>query len=280
MNAISYSIFGYNIKNENCYKFESYLMYFTLVIRMNKLLYPGWINVLNIDKNTYESEYKPIFDHLLKNKWIHLNVHESEPICKAMLWRLEPIFMGYDNVLCRDVDSIACYKESAAVQVWMDLNKKALHAITDSISHNITLMGGMIGIKSDWLKERLNANTWEELINKRTGLDYSIKGADQDFLNSVILPKVSDSITEHYFLGMPQSFRGHCFVGEHIVDHIEVKDISPDLKETNDLVSHIGQSGFILEPVIKFFERRGILDNDIAEIEKQFKEVYHWWLKK
>lgn len=281
MNCLSYSIFGYNNKHEDCYDFTSFLRYLTLIVRMNSLLYPGWTNVLNIDKKTYESEFKELFDFLDSKGWIKLNIHaETDPLCKAMLWRLEPIWMDYDYVLCRDIDSLGCYKEAAAVQEWMDNPTKAMHAMTDSVSHTINLMGGMIGFKTDHFKMRSQADSWQHLLNMSgiKNINYNKKGADQDFLNSTCLYMVGDSIIEHFFEGHPQTWKGGCYVGEHIVSHVVVRDIPADLKETNNLVCHIGQAGFILEPVLKFFDRKGILNNEIADIEKKFNKVYHWWL--
>lgn len=281
MNCISYSLFGYKNKHDDCYDFTSFLRYLTLVIRMNKLLYPNWVNLVNMDRNTYESEYKEIFDFLSDKGWMKLNIHnQTDPLCKSMLWRLEPVWMGYEYVLCRDMDSLACYKEAAAVQEFTELGTKSIHAMTDSVSHGITLMGGMIGIKSDSFRIRTSAGSWQHLLNMCAikNLDYNKKGADQDFLNSTVLPMMGDSMVEHFFLGHPQSFRGTCKVGIGIVDGVVVKDIPDELKETNYLISHIGQAGFILEPVLKFFVRQDLLENEISQVEKKYPNIFHWWL--
>lgn len=278
-NAISYSLFGYEQRHENCYDFKSYLRYFTLVIRMNKLLYPDFENVLHIDSKTLNSEFNEIFKTLEAKGWVKLVEQPNDtPLCKAMLWRLKPAFIhgDYDVVLCRDLDSLACYKERAAVYHFQNLGTKTVHAMTDSVSHTIALMGGMIGVKSDYIRERVNANTWDDFMRNAKDINFTVKGSDQDFLNRFVLPKVSDSMVEHYFLGMPQSFRGECYVGQHIVDNIKVPNLKHELRESNLLVNHIGQAGFITEPVLNFFNKFGVLKNEIWELESKFNDVFYW----
>jgi hypothetical protein len=205
-----------------------------------------------------------------------LNNHKETPeLCKAMLWRLEPIFQGYDRVICRDIDSIEMYKGRAAVQVW-DKSDKICHVITDSVSHNIVMMGGLVGFKLHTFKDRCGAVYFDELMLKGKEIDFNAKGADQTFLNKKMLPGFADSLCEHYFLGMPQSFRSMCFVGQHIVDDVIVDGIPSELKESNHLVNHIGQAGFNMDAAIVFFKKFGIFECEMSDIEKQFPNIYYW----
>lgn len=140
MKAISYSLFGYNkARQENCFDFNSYLRGLMISLRMNRLIMPEWVTVLNTDKSTYEA-FKDLFD----NCGIEVLIHEDAPLCKAMLWRLKPVYemkdgqWKYSHVLCRDLDSPITWREAKCVQYW--LNKgTAIHAITDSVSHNIPM---------------------------------------------------------------------------------------------------------------------------------------------
>lgn len=277
-NCLSYALFGYSRdKHKDCYDFNSYLRYFALIIRMNKLLYPGWETVLHVDSQTYRSQYKPYFDKLNDGRHIALTeVTATDPLCKAMLWRLKPAFSEeYNVVLCRDVDSLEHYKSRAAVELFTKNGTKTLHAMTDSISHNIPLMGGMIGVIASHFRNRSGASSWDALM-RQAGNDFNKKGSDQDFLNSNLLPRVSDSMMEHYFLGMRQSHRGDCRIGYDIMDDVVVEGIPFELKESNHLVNHIGQSGFALEPVFKFYEKHNVMKGELFEIEKEFSEVFYW----
>lgn len=278
INCLSYALFGYDrAKQVNCYDFNSYLRYFSLILRMNKLLYPGWDTVLHIDTQTYRSPFKTYFDKLNDGGHIVMyEVTETDPLCKAMLWRLKPAFEEkYNVVLCRDVDSLECYKGRAAVHEWMKNGTKTLHCMTDSVSHNIPLMGGMLGVMSPYFRERSGASSWNAMLRQAHN-DFSKKGSDQDFLNANILPRVSDSMVEHYFLGMPQSFKGSCLVGQHIMDNVVVEGIPFELKESNHLVNHIGQSGFAPEPVFKFFEKHAVMKGPVFDIEREFSDVFYW----
>lgn len=133
-------------------------------------------------------------------------------------------------------------------------------------------MGGMIGLKSYDIRLLFNANTLDELIAIGGEIDYTRKGSDQDFLNRVILPRVADSITEHYVKGLPNSFRADY---HNTID--EVTPLDPQLKETDNLGWHIGASGFQVDATVQWLNKMdgGIYD----DIEKQFPEVFYWHLK-
>ena len=205
---MSYSLFGYGQKYDNCFSFDSYLSGLMLSLRFNKLLYPSWHNILQLDKVTHEA-YEYLFSSLEKIEALKIEINEEAPLCKAMLWRLKPIFWGkadeseFTHVICRDLDSLSTYREVQAVKTWID-NDKAAHAIADSVSHTIPMLGGMIGFRPSEFTARTGIKSFENLIalNK---FDMSVKGADQKFLNQIVYPHFSemgnDSITQHYFKG-------------------------------------------------------------------------------
>src|SRR3990167_1516722 len=170
MKAIAYSLFGFNkAKYENCFTFDSYLSGLMLSIRFNRLVYPDWITVLETDTSTYTA-YAPLFSYLSDRNILRIEKNGNDSaLCEAMLWRLKPIYWKdgserweFSHVLCRDLDSLSTYREAQAVQVWMN-HDKAMHAITDSVSHDIALMGGMIGVRPDYFSARTNTNSYEEL---------------------------------------------------------------------------------------------------------------------
>jgi len=279
MNAIGYSIFGANKQHDNCFSFQSYLRGLSLNLRMAALIYPKFHIHIAVDESTYNSGYKTFFDyHNENNAQIHVTVVKDQPLCLMMLQRLLPIFTGYDRVICRDIDSLITYRERQAVEYWIKTGR-VCGAITDSISHTIPLMGGMVSFISDGLRQRLGVNTFDELIKLGGNIDYARKGSDQDFLNRIILPKVSDSIVEHFILGMPQTFRGFCF--NYIQDE-PISDIPPILKDSNLLVNHIGQSGMIEMPVLNFFEKylTGVQKDYYNRGDETLPEVFYWLKEK
>lgn len=280
--AISYSLFGYNQQYENCYEFRSYLRGLHLNIRIAELLYPTWRVVVNADQTVGDSPYAGYLLALELCGKIELLKHPTSHLCSMMLYRLYPIFLNegkkpkYERVLCRDTDSLLSYRERQAVAYW-ERGPKMAHAITDSVSHSVTLMGGMIGFQSGPFRDRIGVKSFGELLALSQGIDFNRKGADQDFLNRYVLPKVADSITEHFVLGHPQTFRGDCHNFIHDIDLKEI-GVGDELKETNGYGFHIGAAGMQVDAVVKFLQKYG-KDNEYWEsIEKQYPSIFYWML--
>lgn len=273
-NAISYSLFGYQHKHDNCFSFATYLQSLSFNLKMAELVYPGWKINLVLDDETYNSPFKEYFDYHISSGVLSVDVHKKDDLCMMMLRRLQPVLSGkYDRLLCRDIDSLVSYRERQAVEYWIRTGR-IMHAITDSVSHGIALMGGMIGVMCKEFRERMGP-TLEEFEAKGSGINYKIKGADQVFLNKYVLPKIADSMVEHYVRGMPQSFRGECY---NFIQDIAIPDVPEEMRESNDLIVHIGQAGFIMPPVILFLNKH--LPKARHEyhnaIEDKFKELFYW----
>lgn len=278
MKVICYSLFGYErAKSDSCFDFNSYLRGLMINIRMNRLLFPDWEINLQTDEATYEAWGK-LFDRLP----ITVEVHQNKvPLTLAMLWRLRPVFemeegkWKYSHVLCRDLDSIATYREAQAVKYWMNRDK-TIHAITDSVSHDLPLLGGMIGVRPDYFTEKVGAKTWKQLIDKNNSFPWEQKGSDQAFLNQVVYPcvaqKGTDSITQHYVLGMANTFLSDYH--NHIQD-MEL-DIPFELKESNDCCGHIGSAGYYNGQTSRFINKHADKFLDLIEIEKDYADLFSW----
>lgn len=281
-NAIAYSLFGYGQHHENCYEFRSYLRGLHLNIRIAELLYPGWTVVVIADETVGKSPYAEYMLKLNTDNKIELVKFPTAELCRMMLYRLCPMFFNegktpkYERVLCRDTDSLLSYRERQAVEYWCRGPKMA-HSICDSVSHTIALMGGMCSFMSGPFRDRMGVQSFDELLTLSQGIDFNRKGADQDFLNRYVLPKVADSITEHFVLGHPQTFRGDC---HNFIHDINLKEIgvADELKETNGYGFHIGASGFQTDAVVKFLQKHG-KDNEYWEaLEKQYPSIFYWHL--
>jgi len=292
MKAIVYSLFGKEEERQsNCFNFNSYLRGLMINIRLNKLLFPDWTTLIELDKNVYSKYYK-LFNDLKDGGWADFRVNEPEPLTKAMLWRLKPCFEltsgfpTWDYILCRDLDSPATYREAQAVKYWMNRDKAA-HAITDSVSHDVPMLGGMIGFIPRYFRDRTNISEWSQMF-KDVNIDFSRKGADQDFLTRYIYPNFakhgSDSITQHYFKGMPNSYlsdyqtclcdaiKGH---EPHCIHNIEL-DIPLEMKEANGLAGHIGAAGFYTTTTYNFLTKHRDKFEELYEIEKDYPMEFHW----
>lgn len=282
MRAISYSLFGIDReKDPNCFDFDCYCRGLVINIRFNRILYPNWINVLNVDQATYQSKYGRIFNWFQNKGLLRIDIQNNNtPLTLAMLWRFKTVFSythpewDFTHVLCRDIDSVATYREAQAVQQWIEEGKTA-HCITDSISHNIPMMGGMIGFKPGDLSSRLGMNKYEDVIGMSSGINFARKGADQDFLNRYIYPKVAESVTEHFVLGMPHNLAE--VNGRHYsIPDVPVEGVPEVYKITNTCAGHIGAAGFYETPTIKFLRHHDPYEKEYAEIEKAFPQLFFW----
>lgn len=290
--AVSYSLFGYSKPTPpNTFEFNSYLRGMMINVRINRIIYPDWTTVIHTDKETYTSKYQPIFDWLIDHALIEVKICQSnEALCRAMLWRLMPAFerlwdesaqgfkgWKYTHVLCRDIDSICTYREAQAVSIWMK-EKKPLHCITDSVSHNIAMMGGMIGMTTEHFAERMGVATWDQMMDLGGNIDYSRKGSDQDFLNRYVYPRFAaqgeSNVTEHFVLGMVRN------LPEENGRHYSIEDIAMPIdakyKEINNCCGHVGSSGYYENVMVKFLNTLDPYREQYKEIEKQFSNIFFW----
>lgn len=289
MKAISYSLFGYDRdRYDNCFDHASYVRSMHLCIRLNRILFPNWKIVLNIDEASYNSPYKAIYDWHQNKGFIQISLFPNgEPLCKAMLRRVETIFSythpdwDYTHIICRDLDSIPTYREAQMVQEWVD-EDKAMHCITDSVSHTIPMLGGLIGFRPGYIKDLLQLNTtpelsFDKLLSLAPDIDYRRKGSDQDFLNRVMYPKLCTNSTEHFIKGRPHDLiEGN---GRHYsVPDIELDHVDEKYKATNLLAGHAGAAGFYEAPTMKFLYYDDPYKKDYEELEtmKGFERIFYW----
>lgn len=289
MKAIVYSLFGYGKERQaNCFDFNSYIRGLMINIRMNRLLFPEWNVVLETDSTTYEA-----FKYLFDNIGITVNVNKPDPLCLAMLWRLKPVFeqepnqdWKYTHILCRDLDSPPTWRDAQAVEYWIKRDK-ALHAITDSVSHNLPLLGGMIGVRPAYFTERVG-QSWEDMISIGREIDFNRKGSDQTFLNKYIYPAFakpgSDSITQHYFNGMGNTFLGDfrtCTCPPtaghepHCINNVEL-NLPFEYSESNSVAGHIGAAGAYTGALFKFLHRYKDQFKDLIEVEEEYPTIFYW----
>lgn len=283
MRAISYAVFGVGKETpDGCFVVESYIRGFAINVIINRILYPEWVNVLNIDHDTY-NKYQSIFDFFEAKGLVNIIFHDgSEPLCKKMLWRMYPVFetgadgWKYDHVICRDADSVGTFREAQAVTQWIQ-EDKAIHCITDSISHNIPMMGGMIGLRPRYVTDNAltGAKTWQQMLDLAPDIKYNRKGSDQDFLNRAIYPKCANSATEHFVLGMVHNLaEGN---GRHYsIPDIDVPGVSREYITLNDLGGHIGCSGYYETPAIKFFTTQDPFREEYKGMQRQYPQVFFW----
>jgi hypothetical protein len=278
--AISYSIFNANDSHE----FYSYLRGLWLNMRLNRLIYPTWTTVVIADDSVINSRFSPLI------KWMEQQADVKvypfpygQPLCRAMLQRMAVPFISgkdgweYSHVLFRDTDSIPTYREAQAVAVWLR-EGTTVHCITDSISHTIPLMGGMVGVRVDDFSFRMKANSLSELLAKsKLGLDYNIKGTDQTFMNEVIWPEVSKhdspSYTAHWIKGLVGGNQNSQY---NYIEDIVLEDVPLEYKELNLCCGHIGSAGYYSDELVRFLFKHDIYREQYLDIERQYPQLFYW----
>jgi len=128
-------------------------------------------------------------------------VDRDDPLCKAMLWRLLPLFDDdVDYVFCREMDAVPRIKEREACEDFIKTGF-ALHSINDNKAH-IGMMGGLCGFQVKGFREHIPYETWDDMIiDAPDDLDWSKHLADQSFLNARIWWSLQDSTLLHRFAG-------------------------------------------------------------------------------
>lgn len=284
---ISYALFGYGKgRRPNCFEFGDYLRGVATNIRFARLLYPDWIIRVHVDRDTDIGCGK-----ILRDLGIEVVVCPDAPLTKAMLWRLMPCFdTEVEYTICRDLDSPLTFREAQAVHQFIE-SGKAAHAINDSVSHNIPMMGGMIGFWK-YIRDYTGFQTWNEMVESKKGIDYNNKGADQFFLCNYIYPKFAStdnhSIMHHYFLGYrPTEINAStltCSCRQDDSTHhkqgckldIDLPGVSDELRGTNDVCGHIGAAGAYTTVMNRFMHQYRELFSDLEVIERRYPDIFTW----
>jgi hypothetical protein len=288
--AVSYSLFGYGReKHKDCFDFHSYLRSMHICIRFNRILYSGWENVINMDEATYNSPYKKIFDWHQERGFIKIKLWPNNtPLCAAMLWRIATVFdydhpsWRYSHVICRDLDSISTYREAQMVKQWID-EDKAIHCITDSVSHDIAMLGGLCGFRPGYVNDALKltdnpSHVFEKLMERGAGIDFNVKGSDQKFLNDFVYnTSLAYSATEHFLLGRFRDRKEENGRHYSIDESIDI-GVPEFFKATNLLAGHCGAAGFYEIPTLRLLNRYDPYEKDYVDLETlpEYAQIFYW----
>ena len=255
MKAVSYSLFRHPAAAPFVWRAYVRGLYFN--VRMNRLLYPGWVTAVFLDDDT-ATRYGELFAAV----GAHVTAAGASPaLCEGMLWRMIPIFEPagrYSHVLCRDADAITTYREACAVTEWLG-SGKTVHALHDDPMHTIPLMGGMSGFDCQKLRAATGFSSWREMIT--TFGDLSQPFSDQTALNAHVYPRIQhDMLT-------------HDLTGGRTVD-ARAEGVDPRLWESNLTCRHIGSAGIVELETIRFFKRFDPQSHD--DLEKRYPEIFYW----
>lgn len=268
---ICFSVFGAsNVTPENEFEFNAYLRGFYFNVRFAKILYPDWEVHVEIDSRTF-SLYDNIFTGLKQYYGITLTINEMQPLCKSMFWRVKKAFMpDVDYIICRDADALVTYREAQAVKAFVDSGLD-VHGITDNLAHGIPLLGGMIGLRCQPLRDKFVL--WRVMADQVRDSTWP-RGMDQILISDLLYTKENRSKTFGHYL---QGYKGD---GEAIIkttiDDISLPGVDPKLWETNLCVRHIGSAGVVeLETMRQL--RRFTQETEFENIAKRYPKIFYWY---
>lgn len=262
MRVISYSLFG----DPSSFEFNWYLRGAYFNVRMNRILLPDFYTIVHTTPELIEKYWAfwQGLGQLNKNLTVQ-EEHNNPQRCEAMLWRMIPLFDTADLVLCRDLDSVTTYREANCIQQWL-MSGLPFHAINDNDAHG-GLMGGLVGFKTKEFRQLVPYKTFEQMIK---GVDLSLHGSDQNFLNKTIHPKIKHGLLLHKLKGAG-------------VQAARIETSVPSLIDrkywTSDLISrYIGSAGVIDFELMRWFHS---VDNDpkFDNFEKSFPQLFYWHWK-
>lgn len=223
-----------------------FVNYLRSLVRAHYAVYPDFQLWIHHDELAREFPYFKVLERMQERGLLKLiPMGPSEALCKSMMWRLLPIWnLSVDVVLCRDLDALSTPRERRAIDKWL-ASDRAISALHDSESHSsAALMGGMVGFRCEWMRERfVSWNAFIALAGKY-GIDLSQHDADQRLLNAAILPEAGDQIVyeDRQSLGAKDSY-------------------------IDQLTNHIG-GAFHVDPAVAWFKRNPEYCPKLKEIEE------------
>tara|TARA_R110000782_G_scaffold102791_5_gene190194 strand:+ start:26536 stop:27213 length:678 start_codon:yes stop_codon:yes gene_type:complete len=150
-----------------------------------KIVYPGWTCRYYVGQSTPEH----IIDLLKEFDNVEIVMMVADGDWTGMFWRFEAASdPNIDVLLVRDCDSRLWFREKAAVDEWL-ASDKVFHIMRDHEFHTAAIMGGMWGVKGDFLR---NMSHW---VSTYKGGNYW--QTDQQFLKIVVYPLIKEKAYTH-----------------------------------------------------------------------------------
>lgn len=223
-----------------------FVNYLRSLVRAHYAVYPDFQLWIHHDERAKEFPYFKCLERMQERGLLKLiYMGPSEALCKSMMWRMLPIWnLSVDVVLCRDLDALSTPRERRAIDKWLS-SERAISALHDSESHSSSaLMGGMVGFKCEWMRDRFSS--WNSFVGlaDQYGIDLTQHGADQRLLNAAILPEAGDQIIyedrqtlgakDHYIDQLTAHLGGAFHVDPCVNWFKQNRDYCPKLKDIEE----------------------------------------------
>jgi len=208
MNLVSYALYGSQPK---------YLLGAVENARYWKNLDGTWQPIFYCDASVPLDILKELEAHSAIIEMAQKGWHSN-----GMFWRFKAAYeLDFDILIVRDVDSRISLRELSAVDDWIQSNKY-FHIMRDHPHHRAPILGGMWGVKGDFLKY---STAWNHQIEFGNHL-----GEDQNFLRKYLYPQIKHDALVHdpffRFERLKQNFRTPRDKGSFVGESFDENNVS------------------------------------------------------
>jgi hypothetical protein len=253
MKVASYALFGNHVTYGTR---QFYWDHIPATVRAHHNLLPDWELRIHVD-SLYDDDRSKLLRAFEKAGLLRV-IHAEENIacCRSMLWRMMPVWdKDVTHVLCRDIDSIMCPKDVKVVTQWVQ-SGATLSVVNDNPAHSVTMMGGMVGFRTDTFLAKSPWPTWLAMIEAHEGLHLPSGGYDQILMSNSIWNHYYPDVCAHRFSGMPQDGRlKACYQS---VPEGPIAGLDPEMcRQADALMPYLGTCGYPIDKAIKIFDDHG-----------------------
>ena len=230
---VSYALFGENTR---------YAQFLPAVLRAHHAIFPrseGWEMRVHLDNHARNTSYGKLLGFVENAKLVSLRWMGEAPLCRAMMWRLAPLWEDDTEVVfCRDIDALPTPRDRECMEAFISAEADAwVHTIHDHAMHD-GIMGGLSGFRR---KAKCVASSLDELCALAGNVDWAKHGTDQDVLNRFF----QVPLFEHHWRA-PRNTR---------LAVVSVPVPSRNESDPRDrLVAHLGASGFDVTAACNYYD--------------------------
>lgn len=221
---------------------------FATNLRQHFTLYPDWTLWLHVDELP-DQGYCAILKRAEAQGLLRITVvpnnglmHQNRWKTLMMLWRLLPLWQDTEYVFCRDIDSILTPRQLQCVRSFIS-SGNAVHGICDNASHNIPLMGGMCGFRTQSFQQAFGHQPFDSLLKHSFSREkWQTHGTDQDFLVAKVWPKLSGSS----YIQALEGPNSRCHL--KVATNADISDIPQMVRDKgDDFTNYIGAVGTVTD---------------------------------
>ena len=252
-----------HIVNSYCIFGHTYWGVMPLLLRVHFAIYPPEKYKMYIyhDDSLTNNPYEKVLNTLHRLNIIKTRFVDQPVLkCRAMLWRMISVWdEDVDYVFCKDADSIPTPRERKITEDFISSGHSVL-GINDNPAHSIPLMGGMVGFNNKKFISQSNIRTYGDFMRLGQYADgeWQSHGADQNYLNTFLLPRIKHDTTIYRVFNGSQNMPG--FRCNLHTPNRSLQDIDPIIDRLGDMCNnYIGACGYAGPLNIEIYKRIGEL---------------------